>query len=139
MERLRKHWFQRGNKMAIVLDHTIVAAKDQAATVAFYVKILGFKDEGMFWDFAVVRVNESLTLDFIASKEFSSRHFAFAMDKNEFETVFGRIREAKIPYGDGPHDIENMKGPGETQGARGMGKAVYFCDPNGHVLEIKTY
>jgi len=125
--------------MAIVLDHTIVPAKDQAETVSFYVKILGFKDEGMFWDFAVVRVNESLTLDFIASKKFSSRHFAFAMDRNEFEAVFGRIQEEKIPYGDGPHNIENMKGPGKTQGARGVGKAVYFRDPSGHVLEIKTY
>jgi len=86
-----------------------------------------------------VRVNESLNFDFIASKKVSSRHFAFAMDGSEFEAVFRRIREAGIPYGDGPHNIENMKGPGETQGARGMGKAVYFRDPSGHVLEIKTY
>ena len=32
-----------------------------------------------------------------------------------------------------------MRGPGMTQGARGMGKAVYFRDPTGHMLEIKTY
>ena len=32
-----------------------------------------------------------------------------------------------------------MEGPGMTMGARGQGKAVYFKDPNGHVLEIKTY
>ena len=34
---------------------------------------------------------------------------------------------------------DNMKGPGMTTGAKGMGKAVYFKDPDGHVLEIKTY
>ena len=32
-----------------------------------------------------------------------------------------------------------MKGPGMTAGAKGLGKAVYFKDPDGHVLEIKTY
>ena len=32
-----------------------------------------------------------------------------------------------------------MKGPGMAMGAKGMGKAVYFKDPNGHVLAIKTY
>ena len=125
--------------MTIVLDHTIVPVKDQAEAVSFYVKIFGFKDEGRFWDFAVVRINESLTFDFILSKKFPTRHFAFAMDKSEFEAVFERIREAGISYGDGPSQIDNMKGPGETQGARGIGKAVYFRDPSGHVLEIKTY
>ena len=125
--------------MAIVLDHTIVSVKDQAEAVAFYVKILGFKDEGKLWHFAIVRVNETLTFDFIASKEFSTQHFAFAMEADEFERTFQRIKEAGIPYGDDWSDMTNMKGPGMTQGARGKGKAVYFQDPNGHVLEIKTY
>jgi len=125
--------------MSVVLDHTIVQAKDQTETVSFYVKILGFKDDGGFGVFAAVRVNETLVLDFIASDEISTRHFAFAMDSSEFETTFKRIQHAGIPYGDGPGDLDNMKGPGQTQGARGMGKAVYFRDPNGHILEIKTY
>jgi hypothetical protein len=32
-----------------------------------------------------------------------------------------------------------MQGPGITLGSQGDGKAVYFKDPSGHVLEIKTY
>jgi extradiol dioxygenase family protein len=32
-----------------------------------------------------------------------------------------------------------MQGPGITVGSQGDGKAVYFKDPSGHVLEIKTY
>jgi len=125
--------------MAIVLDHTIVPVKDQAETVAFYVKIFGFKDEGRLWHFAVVRVNETLTFDFTTNKKFPTQHFAFAMEADESERVFQRIKEADIAYGDGPNDVANMKGPGMTQGSRGLGKAVYFRDPNGHVLEIKTY
>ena len=55
------------------------------------------------------------------------------------EEAFARIRESGIPYGDNPREQENMKGPGMTAGAKGLGKAVYFKDPDGHVLEIKTY
>jgi len=125
--------------MTVVLDHTIIAAKDVKQTVHFFVRILGARDESDTGPFASVRINDSLVLDFIAAKEISSRHFAFAMDHNEFEAAFKRIQEAGIPFGDGPGNVENGKGPGMTLGARGQGKAVYFRDPNGHVLEIKTY
>ena len=125
--------------MALVLDHTIIAAQDVKQTVAFYVRILGAKDGGEMGPFAVVRINDSLTLDFIAAKRVSSRHFAFAMDHDEFEAAFRRIQDEGIPFGDGPGNLENRRGPGMTLGARGEGKAVYFRDPNGHVLEIKTY
>ena len=125
--------------MAVVLDHTIIAAKDVKHTVAFYARILGVKDEGKVGPFTIVRINDSLTLDFVSAKQISSRHFAFAMDHDEFEAAFKRVQEEGIPYGDGPHDLENRRGPGMTLGARGEGKAVYFRDPNGHVLEIKTY
>jgi|GEM_PF-2808581 len=32
-----------------------------------------------------------------------------------------------------------MQVPGITIGAKGDGKAVYFTDPSGYLLEIKTY
>ena len=79
------------------------------------------------------------TLDFRDSDDFRSIHYAFAMEPDEFETAFSNIRASGIAYGDAPYDQENMKGPGMTTGAKGMGKAVYFKDPNGHVLEIKSY
>ncbi len=125
--------------MTVVLDHMIIAAKDVKQTVAFYARILGVKDESEMGPFAAVRINDSLTLDFVAAKQVSSRHFAFAMEPDEFEAAFTRIQEEGIPFGDGPGNVENRRGPGMTLGARGQGKAVYFRDPNGHVLEIKTY
>jgi len=48
-------------------------------------------------------------------------------------------KDSGIPYGDNPREQENMKGPGMTAGAKGLGKAVYFKDPDGHLQEIKTY
>jgi catechol 2,3-dioxygenase-like lactoylglutathione lyase family enzyme len=126
-------------KMAVVLDHTIIPVRDQQEAVAFYTAILGVKDGGCVGPFAVVRVNDTLTLDFIEADPEPSRHYAFAMDADEFEAAFRRIQAAGIPYGDGPFDTSNRRGPGVTAGARGQGKAVYFHDPSGHLLEIKTY
>jgi catechol 2,3-dioxygenase-like lactoylglutathione lyase family enzyme len=129
----------RRRKMAVVLDHTIIPVRDQQEAVAFYTAILGVKDGGCVGPFAVVRVNDTLALDFIEADPEPSRHYAFAMDADEFEAAFRRIQAAGIPYGDGPFDASNRRGPGVTAGARGQGKAVYFHDPSGHLLEIKTY
>ena len=68
-----------------------------------------------------------------------SIHYAFAMAAGEFEAAFTRIRASGNTYGDELRSVENMQGPGMTAGARGPGQAVYFKDPRGHVLEIKTY
>jgi catechol 2,3-dioxygenase-like lactoylglutathione lyase family enzyme len=125
--------------MAVVLDHTIIPVRDQQEAIAFYTEILGLQDGGRVGPFAVVRVNDTLTLDFIVAEPAPSRHYAFAMDAGEFDAVFRRIQAAGIPYGDDPHAADNRRGPGMTLGARGQGKAVYFHDPSGHLLEIKTY
>lgn len=125
--------------MTTVLDHTIVPVRDRDEAVEFYTRIFGFEDLGEVGPFLAVRVNDSLNFDFSKSNDFRSIHYAFAMTPEEFDTAFKNIRDSGIPYGDSPFDMANMKGPGMTTGAKGLGKAVYFKDPSGHVLEIKTY
>ncbi len=125
--------------MATFLDHTIVPVRDREEAVEFYTRIFGFEFLGEVGPFLAVRVNDTFNLDFRKSDDFRSIHYAFAMNPDEFEGAFARIRDSGMPYGDGPYDMDNMKGPGMTTGAKGLGKAVYFKDPNGHVLEIKTY
>lgn len=125
--------------MATVLDHTIVPVRNREEAVEFYSRIFGFEDLGEVGPFLAVRVNEGFTLDFRDSDDFRSIHYAFAMEPDEFDKAFANIRESGITYGDSPSGQENMQGPGMTLGAKGMGKAVYFKDPNGHLLEIKTY
>ena len=125
--------------MATVLDHTIVPVQDRQRSVEFYTRIFGFDDLGEVGPFLAVRVNDTLNFDFRQSDDFRSIHYAFAMESDEFEAAFARIKESGIPYGDSPRAQDNMQGPGMTTGAKGMGKAVYFKDPDGHVLEIKSY
>ena len=125
--------------MTVVLDHTIVPVNDREEAVEFYTRIFGFEDLGEVGPFLAVRVNDSLNLDFSRSDDFRSIHYAFAMEAGEFEDAFQRIKDSGIAYGDGPRSQDNMQGPGITVGSQGDGKAVYFKDPSGHLLEIKTY
>ena len=125
--------------MTVVLDHTIVPVNDREQAVEFYSRIFGFEDIGEVGPFLAVRVNDTLNLDFRHEVDFRSIHYAFGMDPDEFEAAFQRIKDSRIPYGDSPFAQDNMQGPGITAGAKGDGKAVYFKDPSGHVLEIKTH
>ena len=60
-------------------------------------------------------------------------HYAFHVSDAEFDAIFGRIKEAGIPYGSGPMSQDDMK----TNSWNG-GRGVYFKNPNGHVLELLT-
>ena len=121
--------------MAIELDHTIVPARDKVASAQFFARIFGLPfDERAVGYFAPVQVNESLTLDFDDdANRFNVHHYAFKVSEAEFDAIFGRIQAEGIPYGSEPHSRDDMK-----NNRRGGGRGVYFCDPNGHILELLT-
>ena len=89
--------------------------------------------------FSVIRVTPDLTLQLAPWGTDGGVHLAFALPRAEFDAVFSRIKDAGIPYGDSFHAVGNMQGPGEEDGSRGMGRAVYFFDPNQHLIEIRHY
>ena len=129
--------------MTATLDHTIVPVKDQDESVEFYTKVLGFHYDGrggMDDRFAVIRLNDSFVLDLQRFDNIPDPgiHYAFAMDRPQFDQAFQAIKDAGIPYGDGPRDKTNMRGPGVSTGSKGETLSVYFGDPSGHRLEIIT-
>lgn len=121
--------------MAIELNHTIVPAHDKIASAKFFAMVFGLAfDEAQVRYFAPVRVNETLTLDFDDDVDrFDVHHYAFKVSEAEFDAIFGRIQAEGILYGSEPHALTNR----ETN-HRGGGRGVYFCDPNGHILELLT-
>ena len=120
--------------MAIELNHTIVPARDKVASAKFFARILGLPfEESAVHYFAPVRVNDALTMDFADSDRIASHHYAFKVSEAEFDAIFERIRKEDIVYGSGPYSQGDMK-----INHRGGGRGVYFCDPNGHVLELVT-
>jgi catechol 2,3-dioxygenase-like lactoylglutathione lyase family enzyme len=125
--------------MAIELDHIILAVNDRAESLAFYGDILGLAHEGEDGPFSTLRVTPGFAIQLAPWGTKGGEHLAFALSSDEFDAAFARIRAAAIPYGDSFSSVGNMQGPGRESGARGMGEAVYFFDPNRHLLEIRRY
>jgi catechol 2,3-dioxygenase-like lactoylglutathione lyase family enzyme len=130
--------------MTIRLDHTIVPAKDKAASARFFAEIFGLKVKPGRGYFAQVQVNESLTFDFaddpdawgdapVAPGSGLSLHFAFHVGDKEFEAIFSRVKAKVLPYGSEPDSHTD----GKINTRRG-GRGFYFEDPNGHLLEVMT-
>ena len=119
--------------MSIMLDHTIVPARDKVASAEFFAGIFGLEYKGPHSHFAPVQVNDALTLDFDDRDRFEPHHYAFRVSEGEFDAIFGRVKAAGIAYGSGPRSRTD----GEINHRRG-GRGVYFDDPNGHILEIMT-
>jgi len=119
--------------MAIVLDHTIVPARDKQASARFFADIFGLNYEGAVSHFAPVRVNESLVLDFDNWTTFEPHHYAFKVTDAEFDAIFQRVRDAGLRYGSGPFSSDDM-----NINHRGGGRGFYFKDLDGHLLEVLT-
>jgi catechol 2,3-dioxygenase-like lactoylglutathione lyase family enzyme len=119
--------------MAIVLDHTIVPAKDKNASAKFYAEIFGLTVKPGQGHFAQVQLNDSLTFDFADEPEPRSHHYAFHISEAEFEAIYGRVKTKGLAYGSGPYNHTD----GQIYSRRG-GRGFYFEDPNGHLLEVMT-
>jgi catechol 2,3-dioxygenase-like lactoylglutathione lyase family enzyme len=119
--------------LTIVLDHTIVPARDKEASARFFARIFGLEYQGPVSHFAPVRINETLTIDFDNWDAFERHHYAFKVSEPEFEGIFDRVRAEGIVYGSGPRAAENME-----INHRSGGRGFYFRDPNGHLLEVLT-
>lgn len=119
--------------MAIVLNHTIVPARDKVAAARFFAELFGLEFRGLHGHFAPVRVNDQLTLDFDDAESFEGHHLAFHVTEDDFDAILGRIQAAKVPYYPQPR----LANEGQIN-HRGGGRGVYFQDPNGHSYELMT-
>lgn len=119
--------------MAITLNHTIVPCFNKVESAKFYCRIFGFEYIGEFSHFIVVRVNDTLCLDFDNRDKFDSNHYAFKVSEQEFDEIFKRLQAENIKYGSGPMQSDDMNINHHYGGC-----GVYFCDPNGHLLEMLT-
>ena len=65
--------------------------------------------------------------------EIKPQHYAFLISEDDFDEIFGRIRDRELSYWANP----GQKQSGEINHHDG-GRGVYFEDLNGHLLEIIT-
>ncbi|MCL2428910.1 MAG: VOC family protein [Alphaproteobacteria bacterium] len=119
--------------MTIVLNHTIVPARDKEVSARFFAGIFGLSYDGPKGHFAPVQVNADLTFDFDNATSFERHHYAFHVSDTEFDAVLHRVQAAGLPYGSDPWHTEN-RALNDWNGGRGF----YFRDPDGHLLELLT-
>lgn len=122
--------------MTARLNHTIVAARDRDASALFLTEMLGLPAPLELGHFAVVRVGDQLSLDYLEiepERELVPQHYAFLVEEHEFDEIFERITKRGLAYWADPFRRKR----GEIN-HWDDGRGVYFDDPNGHLLEIIT-
>jgi catechol 2,3-dioxygenase-like lactoylglutathione lyase family enzyme len=115
------------------LNHTIVAARDRHEAASFLADLLGRQPPTTYGPFAVVELDNDVSLDFMDDAVVHPRHYAFLVTEPEFDEIFGRIRARGLDFWADPF----QQHPGEINTHDG-GRGVYWLDPNGHMLEIIT-
>lgn len=120
--------------MPIKLNHTIVQSRDKRAGADFLTDLFGLPAPEPWGPFLTVAVTNEVTLDYLDfDGDPSPQHYCFLVDDEEFDQIFGRIRERGLPH---------WADPGHRQAdeinTHDGGRGVYFDDPSGHNLEIIT-
>ncbi len=116
------------------LNHTIAHVRDKKEAARFLVDILGLDEPVSYGPFLVVELANGVSMDFADDHgPAHPQHYAFLVTEDEFDQIFGRIRERNLPYWADP----GKRRPGEYNTNDG-GRGVYWQDPNGHFLEIIT-
>jgi extradiol dioxygenase family protein len=122
--------------MTITFNHTIVAAKDKKQSATFLTELFDLPSPTLWAHFMMVEVANGVTLDYADvpdGEEIRPQHYAFLVSEDEFDAIYGRIREWGLDHWADPMGTR----PGEINHNDG-GRGVYFLDPVGHYMEILT-
>lgn len=117
-------------------DHVAIAVRDVERSVAWYTDVLGlerrFEDEWGSYPAAVCAGDACLAIFPVEGEgkpppghdTITMRHFAFRVDRANFERAQETFRERGIDFSFSDH---------------GVSHSVYISDPDGHRIEITTY
>jgi Glyoxalase/Bleomycin resistance protein/Dioxygenase superfamily len=118
--------------MPVELNHTIVAARDRTAEARFVAEVLGRPEPTPFGPFAIVELDNGVSLDFADADEVRGQHYAFLITEDDFDAVVERLRARGVDtFADPWH---HRPGHNTDDGGRGL----YFSSPEGHNLEVIT-
>jgi catechol 2,3-dioxygenase-like lactoylglutathione lyase family enzyme len=117
------------------IDHVALSVQDVERSAQWYIDVLGFKRlyDGM-WDGVPVFIGKgttALALFSVRSKSASSGpadirmlHLAMRANRKNFLAAQDELKQRGIKFEFQDHEISH---------------SIYFCDPDGHQLEITTY
>lgn len=133
--------------MAWGFDHLVIQCADVERSIAFYCDTVGLAPERVDgWRagdvfFPSVRITPTAIIDLFPAGEMAAppdapdagqrlNHFCLTVDAGEFAALQARLSAAHV-------DIE--EGPVERWGAQGDAQSIYFKDPDGVRVEVRTY
>lgn len=116
-------------------DHIVLVSPDPERLVAWYRDHLGVEPERLEpWrrgevPFVSLRVSATFLIDIARGERTGTNvdHFALAVEDVDLDEL---AASGSIPVEMGPADLF---------GARGTGRGVYFRDPDGNRVELRTY
>jgi catechol 2,3-dioxygenase-like lactoylglutathione lyase family enzyme len=119
----------------IGLDHVVFIVADPEASVRWYSAVLGLGAERLDeWragevPFVSVRVSTTTVIDLLEGAVTGRNvdHIALVVQGVDLDEVAARA------------DLEVASGPSRVWGAQGWGRGLYLRDPDGHVVELRTY
>lgn len=121
------------------LDHLVLRCADVDASLRFYVEELGLAPERVDeWrrgeaPFPSVRIDSTTIIDLfggdadVADRSQNLDHFCLVVDGVDLGELAASGR------------FEVVDGPGPRWGAQGTGTSLYVKDPDGTVVELRTY
>jgi len=118
--------------VSVELNHTLVHSRDIWAAARDVAGVLGLPEPASYGPFAVLQLDNGASLDFIEDTgDIQAQHYAFLVAEEDFDSIWGRIREQGRQFWADPHQHR----PGEINHGDG-GRGLYWEGPDGHWLEI---
>ena len=117
--------------MAVLLNHTIVPARDKEASAKFLAEILGLDPPKRFGPFMCLETANGVSLDYDDRGALAHHHYAFLVTEEEFDAIFARVAARGLTYWADP-------GHQEKNRINNHGRGFYFEDPSGHNMEVLT-
>ena len=117
------------------IDHVVFNVTDAEKSVAWWHELLGLEPVRLEeWrrgevPFVSVRINEGTILDLFVTPRTGEN-----VDHMAIHVVDVDLDELAAS---GPFDV--VRGPLDVFGARGQGRGLYVRDPDGNVIELRTY
>lgn len=116
-------------------DHIVIVSPDPERLVAWYQEQLGAEPERLDeWrrgevPFVSLRVSPTFLIDVARGERTGTNvdHFALAVEDVDLDEL---AASGSVPVEMGPSDLF---------GARGIGRGLYFRDPDGNRVELRTY
>lgn len=117
------------------LDHIVLNVADVDRSLAWYTGMLGLAPERVDeWRagqvlFPSVRVDEGCIIDLFATPPSGENmnHVCLVVDPGDVEAIAADDR------------FDLVSGPGRRWGAQGDGLSVYVRDPDGNLVELRSY